>query len=143
MFEFQRRKSAGHGSSKSVRIPNYYQRVLFGEALAKQVVGCGAKQIVGASPPRFVGESADDAGGRPVKFSAYKSGGGSELVGYGFQARVQPVPMRIAAPAIIVQSLHPGDADAEIDEAFAPGTPECVADQNRDSEPGALFEFAM
>jgi len=39
------------------------------------------------------------------------------------------VAVRIAATAIVAQSFHSSDADAEIDKAFAPGTAECVSDE--------------
>ena len=56
---------------------------------------------------------------------------------------MQCVSMRITESPIIAQSLHPGDANAEVDEPFAPGTSECIRDQNRNGKFGALLQRAM
>ena len=81
--------------------------------------------------------------GRAVKLAADQSGGAGQFVGDGFKAGVQSVAVRIAAAAIVAQRFHSGDANAEVDQAFAPGTAEGVGDENGNGEFGALLEFAM
>ena len=51
--------------------------------------------------------------------------------------------MWIAPAALVAQRLHSGDADAEIDQAFAPRSAKCVGDENGDGERSALLQLAM
>ena len=47
-----------------------------------------------------------------------------QFVGDGLDAGFQFVSVRIAPAAIIAQRFHPGDADGEFSQAFAPRTTE-------------------
>src|ERR1039458_1846448 len=108
--------------------------MLRGICSAEKIVGGGAKQVARTAIGRFVGKSANDARRSAVQFAADQPGGGGQFVGNGFKAGVQSVAVRIAAAAIVAQRLHSGDADAEINQAFAPGTAERVGDENWDGE---------
>jgi hypothetical protein len=51
--------------------------------------------------------------------------------------------MRIAISAIIMQGLHPGDANRNFREALTPRTSKTVSDDDRNRKFQALFQFAM
>src|ERR1700727_3487360 len=48
-----------------------------------------------------------------------------------------------AAAAVVAQSFHAGDTDAEIHKPVAPGASKCISDENRNRKRGSLFDFAM
>ena len=112
-------------------------------SLAEKIVGFGAKQIERAAASWLVRKPANDAGRCAVELAADQPGGASQFVGDGFQAGLQRVAVGIAAAAVVAQRFHPRDADAKVHEAFAPGSAKRVGDQNGDSEPGALLDFAI
>jgi len=91
----------------------------------------------------LVTEPANNARGSAIELAADESGGACEFVGDGFNTGFQLVAVRIASAAVIAQRLHPGNADGEFCEAFAPGAAEAVGDDHGNREASVFLDFTV
>ena len=94
------------------------------------------------SPAWFIAKSANDAGGSAIELAADQPGGAGQFVGDGLDAGLQLVAVRIASAAIVAQRFHPGDADGEFRQAFAPRAAETVSDDDRNGDARAASSAA-
>jgi hypothetical protein len=56
---------------------------------------------------------------------------------------MQSESVRIPAPAVVAERFHPSNSDAEIDQAFTPGTAEGIGDNHGNFELGAFFQIGV
>src|SRR5215472_9051728 len=76
---------------------------------AEQVGAGGTKQTLDPPATRFIREASNDAGGSPIQLAADQSRGASQYIGDRLHAGFQPVPVGIAASAVIAHRFHAGD----------------------------------
>src|SRR5258708_38461869 len=111
-------------------------------SLPEQVGGCRAEQVANSARAGFVLESTNDARWRAIQLTANESGRARQFIGDRLNAGLQFVAVRIAAPAIVAQRFHAGDADGKFGKSFAPGPAEAVGDDHRDGNGGGPFQRA-
>src|SRR5579871_5698438 len=114
IFQFGLRQSASHSS-----------------LLPKQVCRRRPDQIACISASLPVAKSSNDANGRASHLAANQTGGTSEFVRHRFHTSPQSVAVRIARPAIIVQSRHPGYADGDFRKSLPPRPSKTVTNDYR------------
>src|SRR5216684_1776607 len=103
--------------------------------LPKQIILRGPDQFSRPTASSAIRIAPNDARGSACQLAADQSRSASQFVRYCVDRRVQRVAVRIATTAVVDQRPHAGNANRHFRQAFPPGTPETIADDDCDLDP--------
>ena len=78
--------------------------------------------------------------GSRESFARARSASAAAASATASQVARSSMPARVGAPAPVVERLHPGEADRDVELTVAPGAPEAVGDQHADARAGQLAQ---
>src|SRR5208282_3435813 len=113
------------------------------QILAKQIARCRTNKLTSPSTPRTVMESSNDTRRRASQLAADQACSASQFIGDGFHGYAQRITVGIAVPSIVVQGLHPGNANRNFGQAFPPGTPKTISDDDGNEKFQTFLQLAM